>query len=152
MNRLRVGRQVVVVLVNWLAAIFGTVVISDPFVRLLLPVRASVPLALAADSLELACSFTLGILIYWRWRRRESRWVWVPGLVLFGVGLVVTGSWTLWAFWDVSKDPVWMTPERVVQWSVFTVPFLRTVGYSLGAYICSKAMHRKYSVSEKSNI
>jgi hypothetical protein len=142
MSTFRVGRLPFVILVNCLAAVFGTAVIDTPFTHYLQPLRASISSALAADGLELACSFALGVLVYLRWRPRAARWVWVPGLILFGVGLTVSGTWTLWAFWDVNKDPGSINAHRVAEWTVFAVPFLRTAGYALGADVCSRAMHR----------
>jgi drug/metabolite transporter superfamily protein YnfA len=89
-------------------------------------------------------AFALGCSIYWLWRRREMKWVWVPGVIWLIAGILRQLSRsnsaldTLEVYGGITRRDI----ETITTWSGFIVPFLQTFFYAVGALYSSIVAER----------
>jgi arginyl-tRNA synthetase len=137
---------------NLLTAIIGTVILDSGLYRLISiflrlgTLQASV---LLEDSLSAVCAFALGFLVYYKWRSRSAKWVWLVGTILFGQRLILdlsdplmlrlTDAESLRELAGYGSDRY----ATVASFAAYTLPFVRTAFYSLGALCCSRFADRK---------
>jgi hypothetical protein len=87
----------------------------------------------------------LGYFVYRGWRPVASKWVWVGGLCWFGQRAVrfwfdqrafsiLYRGHTI--YWEMSGTGCDFDMQSCTDWMVYTIPFLRTIFYSLGAFCC----------------
>jgi len=146
-------RVVGVSFLDALAAVIGTSVIAQEFhfhpstllgMMVLSEIRSAI-IALA-----------LGFVVYYVWRTKSSRWVWVLGLVWFVYGAVaywnsqhylriVRSSHSI--FWDMSGIGAARNRDirSVDDFLVYTIPLIRTACYSIGAFSCSYLFQRGWT-------
>jgi hypothetical protein len=133
-------------LVNLLAAMVGTYVAQAPFTRYVHfspPYRTAM---LRADVLTSAVAFGVGFAVYIRWKPVVSRWLWIAGLCWFVCGTFLKLNGNGRSVFDDFGGRSPTDSEMFVRWSAFTVPFLRTVLYSAGAFCCSRWLSRARTV------
>lgn len=122
-------------------AVFGTVLVEAPlapYVRYTPFGRTSI---LLADGLSAVAAFGLGYSVYRLWQPRVSKWLWMAGLCWFGSRALLTLDGTHGAIWELAGTETIPDLKSLTNWSVFTLPFVRTAFYSLGALFSSR-LHR----------
>jgi hypothetical protein len=122
--------------VNLLAAVIGTAIIEAPLTGFVRPSRVA---AVKADLLTITVAFGLGYFVYRRWSPSPSKWVWLAGLFWFGQRTLLTldGQHGR-VFWELAGHDFVVDSHTFENWSGYTLPFLRTIFYSMGALWCSR--------------
>lgn len=136
---IRVLRDCAGLLANILCAVIGVGILntlSRPLVKLFTHSRASIILTEWIGSIVFAA--LLGISVQRRWRTRSARWVWIPGLLWFLVGLAMYSRLgnPLLTFSGIA-----CIHERgisCVPFTVFTVLLVRCSVYSLAAFLSAR--------------
>jgi hypothetical protein len=122
---------------NLAVAIIGTTVAEDPFRHFVHFSDRTKAALLKADFLTAATAFVLGYFVYYKWHQMSAKWVWVAGVCLFGLrafGVLDGPPGTL--LWEMTKSRAVFDIDVFNDWSQFTVPLLRTIAYSAGAFCC----------------
>jgi len=85
-------------------------------------------------SLSIGCAAVIGFGMWRTWRNRVAHWTWVLPTLWFGVKFILAiGKGSLFQFsGEACVDGV--RPIGCINWYAFTMPFIRSVFYSLGAY------------------
>lgn len=123
-------------LANLFAAVVGTSVLTA-----LTPVRSTFSVLLAS---EFVAAFAVGYLGYLILKSDTAKWVWIAGLLWFGQRAValwmnqstvraITGSHGTFPLLHPGPDA-----QSVSDWITYTLIFLRTIFYSVGAFLCSR--------------
>jgi len=134
---IRSVRAVGVFLVNLLLAVLGTKVVEAPFDHLVHFSDRTSTAVLKADFLTSTVAFGLGYFVYRRWQPAAAGWVWVAGTCWFGLGaLHILGGRQGTTLWEISGSQFPLDIDSFVTWSKFTLPLLRTIFYSGGAFCC----------------
>jgi hypothetical protein len=102
------------------------------------------------DIRSAAIAFVLGFVFYYFRRTPTSRWLWVAGVIWFAQRAVAywnsqhlvrvvthSGHSIYWEMSGFNYDP-----RSFNDWAFYTLPTLRTVFYSLGAFLCSELFRR----------
>ena len=98
---------------------------------------------MAQNVAESVVAFLLGYIVTRKWRRAESRYVWIPVVVWFAQRSVafwfenrdlgvLHGYHSI--FWEMSGVGCSSDRGACIDWIVYTLPLLRGVFYSAGAY------------------
>ena len=134
----RAVRGVGVFLLNVVVAVLGTAVLESPFEHYahVFSLRESL---LLMDLLTAAFAFGVGYSVYWRWQPAASKWAWIAGVCWLGQRAIFPPDGNHVVIWEMhATNSVFLDVERLGNWSVYTLPFLRTTFYSVGAYCCSR--------------
>jgi hypothetical protein len=133
MRALRFG---VLLLANLVVAIFGTAVLDTPLSRLV-PSRSIAEVMEKEIILSLLCAALIGFGMWRTWRNSAAKWTWVLPVAWFAFGyLTVAGRGDVWGRLTFSTGSVLAAPD-VRSFFLFTVPMVRAVSYSVGAYLAS---------------
>jgi hypothetical protein len=127
-------------LLNLVVAAIGTNIVESPYVYLTHPSGMSRGAVLREDLLTSVTAFGLGFFVYWKWQPIASKWLWLAGVCWFGWRALVAldGRHGL-VLWELSASGIAFSLDRLSfeNWGGYTLPFLRTVFYSVGAFCCS---------------
>jgi len=87
--------------------------------------------------LSVLCAGLIGFLAFWKWQSATSKMVWVLFLLIFGLGILVSagkpgGSW---ARLSGAECSIIMDRSGCVSFWLFTVPLIRALSYSCGAFL-----------------
>jgi hypothetical protein len=128
-------------LANLFAAVVGTAVI-EAGISFGISNPKTIGLLVAKD---LIVAFALGYFSYFKLKSATAKWVWVAGLCWFGQRAI--GLWLdqgtvrrLTGNHDMAPSGLlWPTADAqsFSNWITYTIPFIRTVFYSAGAFCCS---------------
>ncbi len=150
-------RAALVYFLNLLVAAVGTDALGSPFYHLFHPKTLQAPLV-RESFINPVVAFGAGCFVFYRWRPAPAKWIWVSGVCWFGLQVFLTpGGTQRPVFSDVSGVTCFSDPGAVncSNWVVITIPLLRTVFYSAGAW-CSwmetqgtglKASIRRFAIS-----
>jgi hypothetical protein len=134
-------RAVGVFLGNLLTAMLTTAIVTTEAANIIHPKLDR--MLLFNDCFSAIVSFGLGYFIYHKWKFASAKFVWIVGAFVFGLRathVVIGYHGTLFAevFGRVHDIP------NYEDWSLFTMPLVRTGFYSLGAFFCSHngSLHR----------
>jgi len=139
-------------LLNVLVACVATNIITSPFSHASGAAHIS-QILWKQDRLNALASFVLGYSIY-RWRQpASSKWVWVAGFCWFVQRAlrfwleqrsfsVLGGGQTV--YWEMSGFGCAFDRQSCLDWSRYTLQFLRTAFYSAGALCCSYTGGREF--------
>jgi hypothetical protein len=105
--------------------------------------------------LNALASFGLGYSVYRWWKTTPAKWIWVAGLCWFAQRAirfwweqrtlsVLGGGHSI--YWEMSGFGCEFERESCLDWLLYTLQFLRTVFYSVGALCCSYAGGRELSL------
>ena len=123
-------------LINVVVAIIGTAILETSIGRLF-PAHSVVTVLWKEWILSLTCAASIGFWMWHRWRSDAAKWTWVLPAVWFGVKfLLAIGSGAVgFQFFGTG----WADGNRLARWnfSLFTIPVVRGVAYSLGAYLAA---------------
>jgi hypothetical protein len=96
-------------------------------------------------TLNLLCASVIGFFVWRTWKVSAAMWVWALSAVWFGFGLLLTlltsHSQTVLiggGFWSQLSGAACDEGVRAIgclKFFLFTIPFIRSVSYSAGAYI-----------------
>jgi hypothetical protein len=131
---------------NVLEAVIGTAIFEAEFVDY----RASRAVILKTDLVNAAIAFALGYFIYHLWQQSTSKWIWVVGLCWFGSGAFLAKAGGHGAiFWELSRSGSafdlrdssnsYYNLYSFYNWGRYTIPLLRTVFFSAGAFCRSSS-------------
>jgi hypothetical protein len=140
---MKVLRAAGIFFLNLLIAVVGTAVVAAPFEHFVhYSERARVTL-LKADVLNVTLAFVLGYLAYAQRQQALAKWVWTAGVFWFGLrALHILGGVDGRVFWELNPKISAIDWDSFVSWSGFTLPLLRAISYSGGAF-CRSVMVRR---------
>jgi len=142
-------------LANLFLAVLGTVVLVSPLERFAALPRIS-QLILRDETMNSAASFGLGYFAYQKWRPAPAKWVWLAGLCWFGQrafriwleqrtsGSVMYQGHTV--YWEMSGSGCGLDALSCRNWALYTIPLLRALFYSAGAFCCSHLRGSLHSI------
>jgi hypothetical protein len=131
-------RRLGVFLLNIVTAIFGTAIVTSPFAFVLRPhtIQAVLLKGYVASAVLAAL---IGFFIYRRWGSGSAKWVAVVGVCWFAFRLLTLMGGGVSGMWPEMSGMGCVNGVRnlaCMNWLVFTLPALRLIFYSLGAWIC----------------
>jgi hypothetical protein len=97
--------------------------------------------------LNVLAAFGFGYFVFRRWKPVSAKWVWSAGLCLFIAGCVIywheQGAARLFhldhsVYWGMSGIGCSYNAEGCLDFFAYTIPLLRTISYSAGAFACSR--------------
>jgi hypothetical protein len=123
-------------LLNLVVALFCTAVVETLLSRLFHP-HSITDVLVRTYTLSAVIAFVLGFFVYRQWKSSTAKWVGLGGVCWFVLG----------TFLSVGRDSVWDRMSGTAcdyglqaigcrNWFAFTLPTLRTVLYSVGAWLC----------------
>src|SRR5579871_461745 len=103
------------------------------------------------DALSALVALGLGYFAFRKWNWAAAKWIWVAGVAWFARHAASVwqqksvfgrsfGTLTP-VFWELSGHQLPPDTESFNNWTSYTLPLVRTVSYSIGAYCC--ANHRE---------
>jgi hypothetical protein len=129
---------------NLLLALVLIDVLVSPFVHFdLQSIQSSI---VKQDSLNAVAACGLGYYVYRRWRRVSTQWVWAAGFCWFthgalllwfeqrSMGVLYRSNTVYWQHFGTGCSSGLF--ESCRDWIDYTLPLLRTVFYSVGAWCC----------------
>ncbi len=123
-----------------LTAMLGTAILDSEIYHLFHPPTLAGSVRLE-DGLSASIAFGLGYVVFYKWESRFSLWIWLIGAFWFGQQAIrayfdpgLHGETIFWEF----VSPKFGGRERLENWLTYTIPLVRTVFYSAGAFCCSR--------------
>ena|SRR6266404_2926846 len=135
-------------LINLLVAVIGTAIL-DTGVRRVIPTHTVSALVWKEIIVSVVCAAFLGFFMWRTWRSAAAKWVWVLTALWFVFGyLTIAGSANVWGrFSGFSSGSVLSGPD-VRTFFAFTIPLIRAICYSIGAYISALVYHTRVSLPD----
>jgi hypothetical protein len=135
-------------LINLVAAVIGTAIL-DTEVRGVIPTRTVDAIVWKEIILSIVCAAFIGFFIWRTWRSSAAKWIWVPAALWFAFGyMVIARSANVWGrLSGFSSGSVLSAPDVRIFFT-FTVPFIRAISYSMGAYISSLVYRARVEVPD----
>jgi hypothetical protein len=135
-------------LINLAAAVIGTVIL-DAEVRKLIPTYTVAGVIWKEIILSIVCAAFIGFFMWRTWRSSAAKWIWVLAAPWFVFGyLTIARSANVWGrLSGLSSESVLSAPD-VRTFFAFTIPLIRAIAYSLGAYISSLVYHTRVESSD----
>jgi hypothetical protein len=135
-------------LINVAAAVIGTAIL-DTEVRRLIPTHTVAAIVWKEIILSVVCAAFIGFFMWRTWRSSAAKWIWVLAALWFVFGyLAVARTGNVWGrLSGFSSGSVLSAPDARTFFT-FTVPFIRAVSYSLGAYISSLVYHARVELPD----
>src|ERR1700749_4499146 len=128
-------------LLNVIVAVIGTAVLEATLGRTI-PAHTVVAVFWKEMVVSVTCAALIGFGMWRTWRSEAPKWTWVLPLLWFGFGLIAVRGRGIWG--PLSVDSVIETNAGQMRtFALITVPVIRAVAYSIGAYISSFAFVRK---------
>ncbi len=136
-------------LLNLIVAVFGTAII-ETLLGLIYHPRTINSLLTKGDLLSALCALALGFVISRRWNLHAARWTGLFGAVWFALGACVDiNHGTVWSRMSGVACSEGLQAAHCMKWFVFTLPAVRTVFYSTGAWLCwSLSAHGTSSIED----
>jgi hypothetical protein len=132
-------------LINLTAAVIGTTIL-DTEVRRVIPTHTVAAILWKEIILSVVCAAFIGFFMWRTWRSSAAKWIWVVAALWFVFGyLTIAGSTNPWGrLSGFSSGSVLSGPDTRTFFT-FTVPFIRAIFYSVGAYISSMMQRARVS-------
>jgi len=130
----RTLRFLLFLIVHTVVAIFGTAIVEHAIWRLV-PTHSVVGVLWKECILSAICATSIGLSVGRIWRTSAAKWAWVLPGVWFTFGFLARQGNVWGGLFDFHSDVLAMPDTR--SFVAFTVPLLRAVSFSLGAYISS---------------
>jgi hypothetical protein len=85
--------------------------------------------------LSIVCAAAIGLLMFRTWKWRPAVWIWILPTLWLGLHILLTlnrfgGPWYYLS--GVACAEGFARPSSCNEWFLATIPFIRTVAYSLG--------------------
>ncbi len=133
-------------ILNSFVAIIGSAVLENTMGKAFRP-QSLAAILWKEWSLSLLCAALLGFFILRTWRMSAAKWTWILPSVWFGLRLVLAllvrvgqGIFTGESIWSQFSGTDCVNGMRSIgcrNFFLFTIPFIRGVSYSGGAYFSS---------------
>jgi hypothetical protein len=136
---------------NVVIAIFGTAIVTSAFAFVLRPHTIEAILVKGYLTSAVVASL-IGFFVYRQWGSSSAKWVGVVGLLWFAFRLFTLlggGLSGLWAEMSGTGCVNGVQNIACMNWLVFTLPTLRLISYSLGAWISFSSGARGDSTFER---
>jgi hypothetical protein len=144
----KVVRHLVAFLLNFLVASLGTQLLTSPFDKAFASANIFHTIV-RSEVLSGVAAFGLGWFVYRTRRVAAAKWIWVAGVCLFSYGAIhfklgQTPSSVLQPdqnhslYWEMSGLGCRSDAESCRDWALYTLLFLRTLSYSVGAACCAR--------------
>jgi hypothetical protein len=133
---------------NLAIAVIGTAVL-DTEVRRAIPTHTVAAILWKEIILSIGCAAFIGFFMWRTWKSSAAKWIWIPATlwVVFGY-LTIAGNTNVWGrLSGFSSGSVLEAPD-VRTFFAFTVPLIRAVCYSIGAYISALVYHGRVSAPD----
>ena len=124
-------------LVNLAVAVIGTAILDTALWRVIS--SHSVAVMVSKEFVfSIVCAAFIGFGMWRTWRNSAAKWTWVLPTVWFAFGyLTIAGHGDVWGrLSGFGSESVLSAPD-VRSFFLFTVPLVRAVSYSVGAYLSS---------------
>lgn len=131
---------------NLFIAVIGTAIL-DTEVRRVIPTHTVSAIVWKEIILSVLCASFIGFLMWRTWRTSAAKWIWVLAALWFAFGyLTIANSSNVFGrLSGFSSGSVLSAPD-VRSFFAFTVPLIRAISYSTGAYGSSLLHHAKVSL------
>jgi hypothetical protein len=134
-------------LANLFAAVVGTSMMDSGIVLYVLRPKTWKGALLAEELVSAVVAFGLGYFAYRTLKSATAKWVWVVGFCWFSQRILslwldqrmvraLTGNHGI-ALWGLPWGDASLDPRGFEIWISYSLPFVRTVFYSAGAFFCS---------------
>jgi hypothetical protein len=135
---MRALKFVGLVLVNVVVAVIGTAIL-DTEIWKLVPIHSVAGILWKELVLSVICATLIGFAMWRTWRNSAAMWTWILPTVWFAFGCLATaGDSNFWGtLFPFGSGSLPGKPE-VRGFFLFTVPMVRAVSYSVGAYLSSR--------------
>ncbi len=137
-------------LLNIVIAVFVTAVVISPFAFVLRPHTIQAVL-LKGYITSAVVAALIGFFVYRRWGSGSAKWVAVVGVCWFAFRLLTLMGGGVSGMWPEMSGMGCVNGVRnlaCMNWLVITLPTLRLISYSLGAWICFWSRSRGDSAFE----
>jgi hypothetical protein len=124
-------------LVNIVVAVIGTAVL-DTAIGKMFHAHSFSAILWKEWSVSIGCAAVIGFGMWRTWRSDVAQWTWVLPAVWFAIKFTLAiGRGPLLFQFSGEACVEGVRPIGCINWFVFTIPFVRSVFYSLGAYVSS---------------
>jgi len=125
------------VVINLVVAVIGTAILVTAL-RRAIPSHSIAAVVWKECILSMVCAAFIGFGMWRTWRNSAAKWTWVLPAAWFGLGLLaVAGRGDVWGqLFGFGSGNAFGAAE-VRSFFLFTVPLIRAISYSVGAYISS---------------
>lgn len=121
-------------LLNVVVAVIGTAVLEATLGRII-PAHTVTAIFWKEIAVSVACATLVGFGMWRTWRSEAAKWTWVVPLLWFAFGLSVFAGHGIWG--PLSFGSANNVAAEIRSFFLFTIPLVRAVAYSVGAYISS---------------
>lgn len=135
-------------LINLAVAIIA-ITFLDTQVRSVIPTHTVAAILWKEVILSVLCAAFIGFFMWRTWRTSAAKWIRVPATLWFALGYAtIARSGNPWGrLSGFSSESVLSGPDPKTFFA-FTFPLIRSIFYSVGAYISSLMYHAKVSLSD----
>lgn len=124
-------------LVNLVVAVIGTAILDSALWRVI-PSHSVAAIVWKEFIFSIVCAAFIGFGMWRTWRSSAAKWTWVLPAVWFAFGyLTIAGHGDVWGRLSGFGSGSVLTAPDVRSFGLFTVPLVRAISYSVGAYLSS---------------
>jgi hypothetical protein len=135
-------------LINLTVAVIGTGIL-DTEVRQVIPTHTVAAGVWKEIILSIVCAAFVGFFMWRTWRSSAAKWIWILAALWFVFGyLTIARSANPWGRLSGFSSGSVLSGPDVRTFFVFTVPFIRAIFYSVGAYISSLMQRARVSLPD----
>jgi hypothetical protein len=121
--------------VHILIAVIGTAILDTGISRAIAS-HTMIAVFWKESVLSIVCATLIGFGLWRMWRTDAAKWTWVLPLLWFLFGLLAGAGRDIWgAHESILQQP---SPQRMRDFFLFTIPLIRAVAYSVGAFVASR--------------
>ena len=124
-------------LVNLAVAVIGTAILDSALWRVI-PSHSAPAIVWKEFIFSIVCAAFIGFGMWRTWRNSAAKWTWILPAVWFAFGyLTIAGHGEVWGRLSRFGSGSVLGAPEVRSFFLFTVPLVRAVSYSFGAYLSS---------------
>jgi len=124
-------------LINLAVALIGTAIL-DTAVWRIIPSHSLSAIVWKEIVFSICFAVLIGFAMWRTWQNFAAMWIWIPAAIWFAFGYVtLAGSNNVWGQLSGLGSRSVLAPPDVRSFFSFTVPLIRAISYSAGAYISS---------------
>jgi hypothetical protein len=124
-------------LVNLSVSVIGTAILDTALWRVV-PSHLVAEIVWKEFTFSIVCAAFIGFGMWRTWRNSAAKWTWILPAVWFAFGyLTIAGRGDVWGRLSGFGSGSVLSAPDVRSFFLFTVPLIRAVSYSVGAYFSS---------------
>jgi len=124
-------------LVNLAVAVIGTAILTTELQRVI-PSHSFTAIIWKEFIFSIVCAAFIGFGVWRTWRNSAAKWTWILPAIWFAFGyLTIAGHSDAWGRLSGFGAGSILSAPDVRRFFLFTVPLVRAVSYSVGAYLSS---------------